>query len=437
MINSTAFELRRWLTLPVLVLAAAVVGLIFTLTVYDWQGFIIVAVVICLLAVYILPRFASKEQGNFLLIVLTSGLALKLLASLVRIFMAFSVYEGAADAADYSYWGTIISQHIWRLEFDQLAPFFQWGTATLRLFTGIVYTVIGPTLYGGYLVFAFLSFLGSYCFYRAFTVAFPQGNHKLFAILLFLFPSILYWANGIGKDAVIFLCIGLFALGSARLSDNKLNGLLAVTAGLIGVTVIRPHIGAILAIALGLAFATRTSGKNKTNPATFLIGLIALAGLAWFLLPRAIGFIGLEGLSAEEISGFLEKQQGLTTQGGSSFNTVDILNPINFPVVLATILFRPFPWEANNILAMVQSLEGLVVMGLVILNLKNLKQAFTSALSQMYIRFILFFGIEFVIAFSAIGNFGILARERVMMLPFFFMLLAYRTPQTQERAANS
>jgi hypothetical protein len=34
------------------------------------------------------------------------------------------------------------------------------------------------------------------------------------------------------------------------------------------------------------------------------------------------------------------------------------------------------------------------------------------------------YGLLFIVAFSSIGNFGILARERCQLLPFFLVLLA-------------
>jgi hypothetical protein len=40
------------------------------------------------------------------------------------------------------------------------------------------------------------------------------------------------------------------------------------------------------------------------------------------------------------------------------------------------------------------------------------------------VAFILVYASGFVVAFASISNFGILARERVQLLPFFLVLLA-------------
>ena len=425
MFKVTVLRFPSFLPLLIFTALAAGVGFFMAEVNYDWQGLIIVVAIIGILAILLVPRIAQLESGDFFFKVLACGLLLKLSFAIVRLWVTFGLYGGIADASDYHSWGITIAQHIWRLEFDQIVPFLQWGTDFIRFLTGVIYSFIGPTLYGGYLIYATLAFLGSYCFYRAFRVAFPQGNKRLYASLVFLFPSILFWPNGIGKDAVIFLCIGLSAYGSALLMQERLKGVALLVSGLLATLCIRPHIAALLALAYVLAFLVRGVGKRVYRPATFIIGLLVTGGLVWFLLPRALDFLGLYELSPETVFGFLQLQQSLTFQGGSAFQVIDILNPLAFPMAMGTLLFRPFPWEVHNLQALIQSLEGVLVMGLVLWRIKSLGKAVASLISDNYIRYILIYTITFISAFSVISNFGILARERAMLLPFFFMLIAY------------
>jgi hypothetical protein len=51
-----------------------------------------------------------------------------------------------------------------------------------------------------------------------------------------------------------------------------------------------------------------------------------------------------------------------------------------------------------------------------------------------YVTFVVVYGVLFVIAFSSFGNFGILARERCQLLPFFLVLLA--VPGVRSRRAR-
>jgi hypothetical protein len=414
------------LLLPLLAIAlAAGIAFFMVSSDYDWQGMVIVAAAIGILAVFLIPRLARNREFGLPAKILAASLLLKLGFAMLRNWTAFVLYGGSADASHYHYQGTLISQDIWRFEWGVIGSHLKWGTSFVELFTGVVYSVTGPSIYAGYLVFAFLAFLGSYYFYRAFQLAFPKGNKWLYVALIFFFPSILYWPNGIGKDALIFLCLGLFAYGGAQLIQSRWRGLLPIALGLVGTLYIRPHIAVILALAFVLAFFLPGAGKRPFRIATFVIILLVVGALAWLVLPQIASYIGLEELSPQGLLDRFQFQAEHTSQGGSAFQAIDIKNPLTYPWVMITLLFRPFPWEAHNALALVQSLEGMLVIGLVMWRINSLGKAIASSISNTYTRFVLIYAIAFTIAFAVVANFGIIARERMMLLPFFFMLISF------------
>jgi hypothetical protein len=412
------------LLLPLLAIAlAAGIAIFMVASNYEWQGMVIVAAAICLLAFFLIPRLARR--GDISARVLAAGLLFKLGFAMLRNWTSFVLYGGSADASVYDYQGRIIAQEIWHLDYSAVAPYLKWGTSFIEFFTGAVYSVTGLSIYAGYLVYAFLAFLGSYYFYRAFRLAFPEGNKSLYTFLIFFFPSVLFWSNGIGKDALIFLFLGLFAYGSAQLTQSRLRGLLPIAVGLVGTLYIRPHVAVIIALAFILGFFLPGLGKRPVRLATFVIVLLAVVGLAWLVLPRIASYIGLEELTPQALIDRFQVQTGLTAQGGSAFQTIDVRNPLSYPWALITLLFRPFPWEAHNALALIQSLEGILVIGLVVWRIKSLGKAIASSISNSYTRFILIYAVAFTIAFAVVSNFGIIARQRMMLLPFFFMLVSF------------
>jgi hypothetical protein len=392
---------------------------------YDWQGLVIVAAAIGIIAFFLIPRLARRQDSLISAKILAAALLFKLGFAMLRNWTAFVLYGGSADASYYHAQGTLISQNIWRLEFSEVASHLKWGTSFIEFFTGAIYAITGPSIYAGYLVYAFLAFLGGYYFYRAFRLALPDGNTWLYAALIFFFPSILFWPNGIGKDALIFLFIGLFAYGGARLTQGRLQGLLPIALGLVGTLYIRPHIAVILALSFVLAFFLPGVGKRPVRIATFIIVLMVVGGLAWLVLPHVASYIGLENLSPQGLLERFQFQAGQTAQGGGAFQTIDIKNPLTYPWVFVTLLFRPFPWEAHNTLALVQSIEGILLIVLVVWRLKSIGKALASSITNPYTRFILIYAIAFTIAFAVVANFGIIARERMMFLPFFFMLMCF------------
>jgi hypothetical protein len=207
------------------------IGLFFSFSYYEVQGLLLVLAGITIIATIILPRLAKIEPGNFLLKVLVAGLIFRTIFCFIDYWIGLEIYGGTADAFYYHMIGTEIAGYIRILELDKVIPYIDWSSNFIYLFTGIIYSIIGPTILGCYVIFSFLAFLGSYYFYKAFSIAFPEGNKRFYAIIIFFLPSILFWANGIGKDSLIFFSMGLFAYGSSRLIRLQFQGLVPFVIG--------------------------------------------------------------------------------------------------------------------------------------------------------------------------------------------------------------
>ncbi|MCH8346836.1 MAG: hypothetical protein IIC87_07930, partial [Chloroflexi bacterium] len=168
-----------------------------------------------------------------------------------------------------------------------MSPFLIWGTAFIKVYVGVIYTVIGPTLLGGFMVFGFLGFVGAYMFYRAFLVAFPQGNHRMYGVLVFLYPSLLYWPNGLGKDALMMLFLGLSTYGTALLMRDRSIGLLVLAIGLMGALTVRPPVAGVVVFALLGAFAIKLlMARNGNSPVIPLVALSLGVAAGLFFLVR-------------------------------------------------------------------------------------------------------------------------------------------------------
>jgi len=139
-----------------------------------------------------------------------------------------------------------------------------------------------------------------------------------------------------------------------------------------------------------------------------------------------MSFLSLEELSPNEIVAYLQQFQGTSSRsGGAVFQGINLNNPLDYLMTPINILFRPFPWEAHNLQALMEGLSGVFILFLIIWRIKNLGRAIAASISNTYLRYVLIYSIVFVIIFAAITNFGTLARERVMMQSFFFMLVSY------------
>ena len=146
---------------------------------------------------------------------------MKLAASFVRYFVAFSLY-GSGDASAYDSAGTEIAESFHRGELsltDLLA--LRQGTRFIDDLTGLIYALTGPSRLGGFLVYSFIGFWGLFLFHRAARIGLPEGSQRRYALLVFFLPSLVFWPSSIGKEAVMMLSLGICAYGAARILERQ------------------------------------------------------------------------------------------------------------------------------------------------------------------------------------------------------------------------
>ena len=120
----------------------------------------------------------------------------------------------------------------------------------------------------------------------------------------------------------------------------------------------------------------------------------------------------------------LEQTIFRTQQGGSNFEASVLDSPARAPIAAVTVLFRPLVPEANSLQGVVAALEGSALLVWCAWRWRWILAAIASVRRQPYVAMAITYIGVFVFGFSSIANFGILARQRVQMLPFLFVLLA-------------
>ena len=202
-------------------------------------------------------------------------------------------------------------------------------------------------------------------------------------------------------------------------------GLICLGLGFAGMFAIRPHIAAIFAAAAGISVLTQPIG-GRLGPVVRIAVLVIALGAAVGVAVTASRLVGIESLESEEVGEFIGRRQtGTGERGGSTFTPIDTSTPVGMAFLVPTVLFRPFPFEANNLSALVASVEGLGLLGLILYRFRSVRAAIGAAARNNFLLFSLIFALMFVYLFSAIANFGIIARQRVQVFPFVFMWIAY------------
>jgi hypothetical protein len=165
------------------------------------------------------------------------------------------------------------------------------------------------------------------------------------------------------------------------------------------------------------------------------VGLLAVMLVLAFTVSQATRFLGMEDLSLSSIEKELDENTERTAQGGSEFeHGGNSLNPLSLPQGAVTVLLRPFPWETDSGLQVLASLESALLVGLIVVRLPSLRAALTRARSTPFLLYCWVLVLLYAATFSSIANFGLLVRQRSLVLPALYVLLSVRPDTTRRRS---
>ena len=143
-----------------------------------------------------------------------------------------------------------------------------------------------------------------------------------------------------------------------------------------------------------------------------------------FAVTQGADFLGIESLSVQSLEAELDEQTERSSIGGSSFETSgNSLSPRNLPIATVTVLFRPFAWETDSGLQMLASLESALLLVLIVVRLSSFRIALLRARAFPFLIYCWSLAVLYIIAFSSFANFGLLVRQRSLLLPALFALL--------------
>jgi hypothetical protein len=286
--------------------------------------------------------------------------------------------------------------------------------------------ILGLSYFTGTMMYSLIGFIGLTYFYVMAVELIPNDpkfrGYYLFPMLFFL-PNLHFWSCAVGKDAILFFCIGIFSYGLM----HPFKRLPMIIFGLVLSYFIRPHITLFMLLGFSMAYF---SGKNISVFRRILFfGL--MIGIAIAILPMVLQFARIEEASLDSFDKFSETKAALLSKA-SAGSAVDI-SSYPFPLKIFTFLYRPLFFDSNGIPSILASLENLLLLVLSFAVLKN-KPLETFKKAPFVIQGMVYFLIIGTLAFSqSLGNLGIMIRMRNMFLPglliFIFWHFSYRQSQ--------
>jgi hypothetical protein len=154
------------------------------------------------------------------------------------------------------------------------------------------------------------------------------------------------------------------------------------------------------------------------------IGLVVLGFLAVFAVSQGAKSLGLPSLTLGSLQAELDQTTQNTGQGHSSFKTGgNSLSPLHLPQGAMTVLLRPFPWEVSSKLQILASLEGMALAGFIVYRRRSVAVSLRRIRSSPFLFYCWTLTLLYAVTFQAFANFGLLVRQRSLVLPALYVLL--------------
>lgn len=296
---------------------------------------------------------------------------------------------------------------------------YMYGTSFIQIINAPMVWA-GISFLGGTFIYNLLSFLGiGLIFERAWELV-RQGSETsilplLCALLICMSPGLHLWTGGVSKESLLILSLGLifYYSGSARFRLLLLSFLgfyLALQVRL------------ITGLVLTVPFVLFVLANHKVSWLSRLFILVPTT----FLSIRGLFFMRLLA-QVEEISlGTLQRvsEYQLSFLDGFGAGSRIPMKDMSIPSRLASVLFRPFPWEAVNLNSLLYSLENLVLLVLMVCGGCFMIRMKMAPPHLVLIFFAVAVVMVLIFAFT-LNNYGIIYRMKSIFLPFLAMPFAW------------
>lgn len=406
---------------------------------YDIWGAFVIGPILIIAGVAMLRRLFPGKQSEIYSIMVV-GLVAKLAGGIARYWVSFDAYGGATDAQRYHQYGARVAADVWSGDVSvwSLVP-RGIGTEFLERFTAVVYTLTGTSRLGGFFVFAWIAYWGIALMVKAAIIAIPGLARRRYALLTTLAPSIVFWPSSIGKEAYMFLTLGVGTFGLARLLSRRgvVVSLAVTLAGLGAAAFVRPHIVAVLVagaipallvvVVRGRSGVTRTTGRRATDAFAATV-LLVIASVALLAAARAtVDYLDPAAgdetqVSSTSLSDILAETTRRTGEQGSTFTPPAVDSPADWPVAALRTIFRPLIFEARGLGQLLAAVELTAFLGLCALSWQRVRRLPREMLTNPYVAFAITTLLLAGLAYSSFANLGVLTRQKSLIFPFLLLI---------------
>lgn len=322
------------------------------------------------------------------------------------------------------FWHTLFSIYYWYYTLNNggdaigyykktfnLLPDLSPGTRFTETITQFVASIFDSNYLNTTLIFNYFGVLGLIFLYLSLKPYLEKLNN-IWILVLFT-PSMSFWSAGLGKDSIAFMATCLFLHAISKPQTHRLSLLTAFLA----MFMVRPHIAFIMLVSFIIFFIS----KSKVHIIIKVLTLPIIISSAVIVLQFVEQYVGLADTSLDSLDSYVENRQASNLEGGSSLD----ITSMSYPMQVFTYIFRPLPFEAHSIVALITSIENTVLLLLFIyIALKSKFNLKPFIIGKNFWLFIYVFLTCTILAITT-ANLGIATRQKWMFMPVLIYLLIY------------
>ncbi len=380
---------------------------------------VLVAVVLIFLTVPIARKVSDIEKDEKLYGLLMAAMVTHLVFCLASLYVVNHVYHGVTDYTRYVDNGAVLGRHFDRFDFT-LPPNVATkvlGDGSVSIAAGVVFAIVGVNKIAGFFVFSWLAFLATICFYRAFSVTFPEANRRAVRVPRVLppLPALLDVGHQQGSDDVP-LAGGLGLRSRARCWPSAGAASCSSSSA--------PSSGCTSAprsscCSWAPSPSPGCSGAPTSAPCAGIRRILVM-GLQAALLIAAVTLAQELGKHAPVFNLTKLSQNNAGEASSIAYHP----GPAGYPRDIWTVLFDPLPYNAHGDTQKFAAFENTIILILILISLPRLRLLLRTAFLRPYVLLAVLYSAAWPYAFAALGNLGLIDRERIMLLPFLMIPLA-------------
>lgn len=300
------------------------------------------------------------------------------------------------------------------------------------------------------MLLAWAAYSGIWRLYLLFCRYYPEMRFY-FAVSVLFIPSAVFWGSGMLKDTITLSASGWFIYsfhGFFIAKEKRMRNGFNLFVSFFLLFSIKPYIViALLPGAIIWNFYSKITGiKNQLLRVSMVPIILVFSITTGYIILTTFAGFSVDKLLEEAVV----KQTDLQREeyDGNSFNignyeaTVQGAMSVSVPAMTAG-LFRPYLWEARNVVMLASGLENFVYLFILIVVL--IRKKVFGIFAYLFEHPLVMFCISYSIIFSLIiglstSNFGALVRFKIAFLPMFvsalLVMLYYSSGKRKGRGAQ-